>query len=194
MKRRRGLCLLLVLGVTVWGCVSKPAEISQPEGEPPPEGGSEAMKISSEVFSPGEYIPEKYTCDGEDVSPPLVWSDPPEGVGSFALIMEDPDAPVGTWIHWVLYNIPGQSLSLGEAIHPEAELADGSLHGQNSWKALGYGGPCPPSGAHRYYFRLYALDTVLDLPAGASKKDLLSAVEGHVLAEASLMGLYARTE
>jgi Raf kinase inhibitor-like YbhB/YbcL family protein len=150
------------------------------------------MELTSTAFAPGEPIPRRYTCDGEDISPPLQWSDPPQGTQSFALIADDPDAPVGTWVHWVLYNLPAETGILPEAIPPDADLSDGSQHGKNSWRRLGYGGPCPPSGTHRYFFKLYALDTVLDLAAGASKKQVLQAMEGHILAQTELMGIYTR--
>ena len=151
-----------------------------------------AFELTSTAFGQGEPIPRRYTCDGEDISPPLQWSDPPQGTQSFALIADDPDAPMGTWVHWVLYNIPAQARSLPEAVSSDAELPDGSRHGQNSWRRLGYGGPCPPSGTHRYFFKLYALDAQLDLAAGTNKKQLLRAMEGHILAQAELMGTYTR--
>ena len=150
------------------------------------------LELTSTAFAPGEPIPRKYTCDGEDISLPLRWSDPPQGTKSFALIADDPDAPVGTWVHWVLYNLPAETRTLPEAVPPDADLPDGSRHGQNSWPRLGYGGPCPPSDTHRYFFKLYALDMVLDLASGASKKQLLQAMEGHILGQAELMGLYTR--
>jgi Raf kinase inhibitor-like YbhB/YbcL family protein len=151
-----------------------------------------AFELTSPVFAPGESIPTKYTCDGDDISPPLAWTDPPAGTQSFALICDDPDAPVGTWVHWVLYNLPADARSLPEAVPSGAELSGGGLHGENSWRRLGYGGPCPPSGTHRYFFKLYALDTVLDLDAGVDKKQVLRAMDGHVLAQAELMGVYSR--
>jgi Raf kinase inhibitor-like YbhB/YbcL family protein len=150
------------------------------------------FELTSAAFAAGEPIPPKYTCDGDDVSPPLEWSEPPAGTQSFALICDDPDAPVGTWVHWVLFNLPAGARALPEAVPADADLPDGSRHGNNSWPRLGYGGPCPPSGTHRYFFKLYALDTALDLAAGASKKELLGAMEGHVLAQAELMGTYSR--
>lgn len=148
--------------------------------------------LSSTVFAEGNPIPQKYSCDGEDISPPMQWTDPPEGTMSFALIADDPDAPVGTWVHWVLYNLPANINSLPEAFPSDADLADGSKNGENSWRRLGYGGPCPPSGTHRYFFKLYALDLILDMTAGATKEQLLQAMEGHILAETELMGTYTR--
>jgi hypothetical protein len=116
----------------------------------------------------------------------------PEGTRSFALIADDPDAPVGTWVHWVLYNIPSSARTLIESIPADAKLADGSINGKNSWGKPGYGGPCPPSGTHRYFFKLYALDTVLNLGSGATKEQLLNAMQGHILGQAELMGKYKR--
>lgn len=151
-----------------------------------------AFTITSSAFAHGAMIPKEYTCDGKDVSPPLSWSDPPEKTQSFALIMDDPDAPMGTWVHWVIYNIPATARSLPEGIPTNADLPDGSRQGRNSWRRIGYGGPCPPSGSHRYFFKLYALDTALTLASGATKEELLQAMEGHILAQAELMGRYAR--
>lgn len=151
-----------------------------------------ALELTSTAFANGDPIPMKYTCDDQDISPPLQWKDPPEGTRSFALICDDPDAPVGTWVHWVLYNLPGSTLSLPEAVPSDADLPDGGQHGQNSWGRSDYGGPCPPGGTHRYFFKLYALDTELELDAGASKEELLRVMEGHVLASTETMGVYSR--
>ncbi len=158
------------------------------------EGGDTRMASEMElksVFKEGERIPVKYTCDGEDLSPPLEWN-PPEGVKSYVLIMEDPDAPIGTFIHWVMYDIPGDLTSLPEGVPKKGETKYGK-QGVNDFRQLGYGGPCPPPGKpHRYYFRLYALDTELDLEPGLSKRDVLSKIKGHVIAQAELMGIYGR--
>ena len=148
--------------------------------------------FTSTAFNNEERIPTKYTCDGQDVSPPLQWSDPPQDTKSFALICDDPDTPRGTWVHWILYNIPAGTGALQEAIPSDAILADDSRHAKNSWGRLGYGGPCPPSGTHRYFFNLYALDKMLDLYAGASKSQVRQAMQGHILAQAQLMGKYSR--
>lgn len=144
------------------------------------------MRLTSSAFEPEQAIPEKYTCDGDNVSPPLQLADVPEAARALALVMDDPDAPVGTWDHWVAYNIP----VLTEI--PEGATADLGTAGRNSWGSAGYGGPCPPGGTHRYFFRLYALDAELELRAGLSKEALYAAIEGHVLAEAELMGTYSR--
>ena len=150
------------------------------------------FELTSAAFANGDPIPMKYTCDDQDVSPPLQWKDPPEGTQSFALINDDPDAPVGTWVHWVLYNLPGSTLSLPEAVQSDADLPGSGRHGQNSWGRPGYGGPCPPGGTHRYFFKLYALDAELELAAGASKDELLRVMEGHILASTETMGMYSR--
>lgn len=150
------------------------------------------FELSSSVFAPGEAIHSRYSCDGDNISPPLLWAHAPEGTQSYALIMDDPDAPGGTWIHWVLFNIPAEVDSLKEDITHEYVLTNSSRQGVNSWGSLGYGGPCPPDGTHRYIFRLYAVDMLLDLDPGATKQELLEAVEGHVLADAELVGTYTR--
>jgi len=148
--------------------------------------------LLSSAFTQGGGIPAVYTCDGDDVSPPLRWGLAPEGTACYALLCEDPDAPGGTWVHWVVYDIPGDRTSLPQGVEAAEELEDGTLQGTNSWGRIGYGGPCPPSGTHRYYFRLYALDSRLGLAAGADADGLRHAMEGHILAEAELMGRYSR--
>ena len=150
------------------------------------------MQIISPAFNDGEAIPKKYTCDDLDVSPPIEWSNVPEDTKTVAIICDDPDAPMKTWIHWVIFNIPGDITRLPENVPPEKELENGTKQGMNDFHKVGYGGPCPPSGIHRYFFKLYALDVVLDLPAGVSKPHLMIAMEGHVLAESHLMGTYTR--
>ena len=150
------------------------------------------MELKSAAFQPGGMIPAKYTCDGEDISPPLNWSDPPAGTKSFALISDDPDAPVGTWVHWVIWNIPAATRALEENLPKMASLPNGAKQGTTDFRRIGYGGPCPPSGTHRYFFKLYALDTTLNLPASTTKKDLEKAMGGHILAQTELMGKYQR--
>ena len=151
------------------------------------------ITLTSPAFAEGAPIPAKYTADGEDVSPLLRWTDAPAGAKGFALICDDPDAPVGTWVHWVIYGIPGGVRQLAEAVPVRETLSDGTTQGRNDFGKTGYGGPCPPRGKpHRYYFRLYALDETLSLAPGLSKKALLKAIDGHVLAEAELYGTYGR--
>jgi hypothetical protein len=153
-----------------------------------------AFQLESSAFENGKTIPRKYTCDGEDVSPPLTWKGAPEGTKSFALICDDPDAPLMTWTHWVVYGIPANVDKLQEGL-PKAEVVAGDIkQGSNSGRRVGYAGPCPPGGkAHRYYFRIYALDSDTDIGPGESKKHLERAMIGHVLDEAETMGLYARS-
>jgi Raf kinase inhibitor-like YbhB/YbcL family protein len=151
-----------------------------------------ALTIASPAFKNGSLIPALYSCKGRDISPALSWSDAPSGTKSLALILDDPDAPNGTWVHWVIYNIPTSAGGIQEAALAQAQLADGSLNGSNSWGNLGYGGPCPPSGTHRYFFKLYALDTVLGLPSGANKQKLLSTMQNHILAQGELVGTFSK--
>ena len=150
------------------------------------------FELTSSAFNDGEPIPARYCCDGEDTSPPLAWRGTPEGVKSFALIMDDPDAPVGTWVHWVLYDLPPDAEELAEGIPAVERLPSGGGHGRNSWRRFGYGGPCPPGGTHRYFFKLYALDRQLEIEPGAKKKNVEAHMTGHILGEAVLMGTYKR--
>jgi Raf kinase inhibitor-like YbhB/YbcL family protein len=150
------------------------------------------IKITSTAFEEGGMIPRKYTCDGADVSPALAWTGVPEAAKTIALISDDPDAPMGTWVHWVLFNLPAAENGLPEAIPLDKELKSGAKQGRNDFRRIGYGGPCPPGGTHRYFFKVYALDTVLNLPAGATKAELIKAMEGHILAHGQLMGKYRR--
>lgn len=152
-----------------------------------------AFELTSAAFSSEEAIPDRYTCEGADVSPPLTWSDAPEGTHEFALICEDPDAPGGTFTHWLLYNIPPTRTELSENVPTDPTLSWGAAQGRNDFGNVGYGGPCPPMGStHRYYFRLYALDQQLDLPPGASRNQLLQEVEEHAIARTGLMGRCSR--
>ena len=151
-----------------------------------------AFKITSPEFGEGQPIPRKFTCDAEDISPPIQWEDAPAGTVSFSLIVNDPDAPAGDWVHWVLYNLPAGTHQLAEGIPAEKSLPVGTLQGRNSWHQVRYGGPCPPSGIHHYYFRLYALDCEMKMEGGAERQDVRSAMQGHILAEAQLMGIYSR--
>ncbi|MBC2714531.1 MAG: YbhB/YbcL family Raf kinase inhibitor-like protein [Desulfobacteraceae bacterium] len=162
----------------------------------PEKEASEAMEFTSPNFENQAEIHKKHTCDGADISPALQWSNVPDGTKSFALIMDDPDAPDPanpkmTWVHWVLYNIPASATSLPEGV-AEKDLPEGTLNGLNDWKRAGYGGPCPPIGTHRYFHKLYALDVVLPSLKNPTKKDLEKAMDGHVLEKAELVGRYHR--
>jgi hypothetical protein len=152
-----------------------------------------ALDITSEVFGLNDYIPDRYTCDAQNFSPPLSWSGVPENAKSLVLICDDPDAPFKTWVHWVLINIDPEVRGLSENISPEELKNLGIIQGKNDFGSLGYGGPCPPpGGAHRYFFKLYALDTTLSLQEGVGKKEVIDAMQGHVIAETKIVGLYQR--
>ena len=152
-----------------------------------------SIQVTSTAFSEGNPIPRKYTGEDADVSPPLKWSGAPTNTQSFALIADDPDAPVGTWVHWVFYDLPPSTAALGENVDKTPTPPSGGKQGRNDFGRIGYGGPMPPPGKpHRYFFKLYALDRLLDLKPGATKKELLKAMEGHILAEGQLMGTYQR--
>ena len=179
-SRTRALLLGALLGAT--GCGHQEEAMGTSD--------TPSLSVSSSAFAHEQAIPARFTCDGEDLSPPLSWSPGPDGTVSYALIVEDPDAPGGTWIHWVAWNLVEPRLR--EALPPTEELPDGARQGRNSWKRAGYGGPCPPSGTHRYFFRVSALDTTLDLPPDADADALRATMRGHVLAQGELLGLYTR--
>jgi Raf kinase inhibitor-like YbhB/YbcL family protein len=152
-----------------------------------------SIQFTSSAFAEGQPIPAKHTADGPDVSPPVQWTNIPPAAKSLALICDDPDAPVGTWVHWVVYDLASATAGLATDVPNSQYLSNGAKQGLNDFGRLGYGGPCPPPGKpHRYFFKLYALDTVLDLRPGATKKDVETAMKGHVLAEGRLMGTYQR--
>jgi len=150
------------------------------------------LQLMSDAFKHEGIIPDLYTCKGENISPPLRWKNPPEETESFAIIAEDTDTPFGTITHWVIYNIPAVKSELPEAIPQQESLSGGTLQGKNGMRKTGYMGPCPPWGKHRYFFKIYALDTVLKPESNMSKKKLMKAIEGHALGEAQLMGLYSK--
>jgi len=179
------LTLFCVISLVLPSCESREAIL--------PEEGEMTLSLSSLAFQEGEKIPTKYTCEGQDVSPALTWGEPPVETQSFALIVDDPDAPVGVFTHWVLFNIPSDSRQLAEAIPNQDQLPSGALQGKNDFGKIGYGGPCPPpDGPHRYQFTLYALDKPLDLKGGASKKQVMDAMRGHILARGQHTGTYQR--
>jgi Raf kinase inhibitor-like YbhB/YbcL family protein len=183
----KDLAVVLILAFLLCGC----EETEEVEAEN--EGGRKMeITITSSAFQDGGMIPSKYTCDGQDISPPLTWEGVPAGTKSLALISDDPDAPMGTWVHWVMYNIPPDIGELPENVPMDEVLSNGAKQGLTDFRRVGYGGPCPPSGTHRYFFKIYALDIVTDLDAGATKKQLLAAMKGHILAEGQLIGKYKR--
>jgi hypothetical protein len=159
---------------------------------PTPDGKKALIKVTSKAFQEGGMLPKEYTCDGANVSPPLAWDSAPRETKSFALIADDPDAPGKTWVHWAAFNLPASASALPENVPAQDQIAGGGRQGTTDFRKVGYGGPCPPSGVHRYYFKLYALDTELALDSSATKDQLLKAMEGHVLAEGQLMGKYQR--
>lgn len=180
-------CLLVSVFLFISLCSCQTEE--QPNSEAKAEN---KIEIKSTAFDEGDMIPKQYTCDGKDVSPPLAWSSVPEGTQGLALIVDDPDAPGGTWVHWVLFNLPPDTKEVNENIPPQGELPVGAKQGKNDFGKIGYGGPCPPDGTHRYYFKLYALDVEIKLEPGITKADLVKAIEGHIVAEGQLMGRYKR--
>ncbi len=190
--RRSGLifvCLLLA-SLTIAGC----AQQTPPEETTPTEAGDTTLTLNSTAFADGANIPEVYTCKGENKSPELSWAGLPTGTASLALIMDDPDATVGTFTHWVVFNLPKDSTGLPEGVTKDTVLDGGALQGNNGARRIGYAGPCPPRGdPHHYTFTLYALDITLSLEAGATKVQVLQAAEGHILEQTQLVGLYQNT-
>jgi Raf kinase inhibitor-like YbhB/YbcL family protein len=167
---------------------------NSPETDSDLKGGV-TMQLTSSAFREGETIPKQYTADGSDVSPPLRWTGAPAGTKCFVAICDDPDAPRGTWTHWVLLNLPADATELPEGVPAQETLANGARHGKNSWSSnnVRYRGPDPPAGKpHRYFFKIYALDNMLDLPAGSAKDNVEKAMKGHVLGHGQLMGTYGR--
>jgi hypothetical protein len=157
------------------------------------KGGAVPLQIMTPAFSAGGDIPKKFTCDGPDVSPKLTWNEPPAKTQALTLIVDDPDAPAGTWVHWVLFDLPAGARELSEGVAKQEQVPGGAKQGRNDFGKIGYGGPCPPPGkAHRYFFKLYALDAHLGLKAGATKAEVERAMKGHILAEAECLGKYGR--
>lgn len=184
-------CILLLLAQPVLAACQA-GEDEQDRLQAAEEEGNMTITITSPAFSEGSSIPTKYTCDGNDSSPELKWTGIPAEANSLALIVDDPDAPRGTWVHWIVYNMPASTSGLPENVTEGEPVPGGGTQGNSSWRRPGYGGPCPPSGTHRYFFKLYALDGPLNLPQGATKMAVLRAMEGHILAEGQLMGTYQR--
>lgn len=172
--------------------VVSPSEQPVIPTEPRAEEPAGTLVIQSTAFKNGDAIPLRYSCDGDDISPPLNWTGVPEDTRSFALIMEDPDAPGGTWVHWVVFNVPFDIRMVDTGDGTQSDLLEGTKIGNNDWREAAYGGPCPPSGTHRYIFTLYALDTHLDLSQGTSSDVLRDAMLGHILSSAELTGTFSR--
>jgi hypothetical protein len=172
-----------LLALCLWACS---------KGEPKAPEGPMTISLTSTAFAANGAIPAVHTCDGRELSPPLAWSGVPAGAKSLALIVDDPDAPHGTWVHWVLYNIPPSATGLVEGAGSGGAIPQGTMQGRNDFKRTGFGGPCPPNGRHRYFHKLYALDVALDGLHEPTKADLERAMEGHVLARGELVGTYQR--
>lgn len=189
----RFAALALFVLLPNYGCATH----SQPPAPAPtpatPTQPKVEIKVTISAFKEGESIPRQYTCDGVNISPPLEWGGVPKNAKTIAIIADDPDAPAGTWTHWVLYNLPADKIGLIENTPASETLTGGGMQGQNDFRKIGYGGPCPPSGTHRYFFKLYALDSELPLKPGATRVDLEKAMEGHIVAEGQLMGKYSRS-
>ena len=187
MKYKRTFTLLLAAVLIVCACKEQKQIANGSKG-----GKKMGIKITSPAFKENDLIPHKYTCDGQDISPPLQWESVPEETKTIALISDDPDAPMGTWVHWVIFNLPADTKELAANIPPDKILPDGARQGTSDFGKIGYGGPCPPGGTHRYFFKIYALDKEIELDAGAAKSDLLNAIQGHIIAQGQLIGKYKR--
>ncbi|HEU4744737.1 MAG TPA: YbhB/YbcL family Raf kinase inhibitor-like protein [Anaerolineales bacterium] len=190
-------CLLVFLFAACTPAATTEAIATSPAFAPSETPSTEAtmsLELTSDAFMNGQSIPAKYACTGRNISPALAWTEPPSGTQSFALIVDDPDAPMGTWVHWVLFNIPADSRSLQEDLPITGKNIDPNAIyvGKNSSGNIGYDGPCPPSGSHRYFFKLYALDTLISLLPGATKEQVLREMEGHILAQGELMGTFSK--
>jgi Raf kinase inhibitor-like YbhB/YbcL family protein len=194
-----GLLVLLLAACTPAGAATATPEAiatspASAPSETPLTEATMSLELTSDAFMSGQSIPAKYACTGRNISPALAWNEPPSGTQSFALIVDDPDAPMGTWVHWVLFNISADSRSLQEDLPITGKNVDPNaiFVGKNSSGNIGYDGPCPPSGTHRYFFKLYALDTVISLLPGATKEQVLKEMEGHILAQGELMGTFSK--
>ena len=190
MRMRFTVGLLVVLV----GCTHPAPPAKRPlENVNPSQRTQTAMQVTSTAFKDGQPIPRQYTCDGVNISPPLEWNGTPKSAKTIAIIADDPDAPSGTWVHWVVYNLPAENIGLVENLPLTEDLKAGGFQGKNDFEKIGYGGPCPPSGTHRYFFKVYALDIELPLKAGATKPEVEKAMQGHIVAQAQLMGTYSRS-
>ena len=181
------LCFLLFPG-----CAGPQQHVAQPPATNTPKEDKAEIKLTSVAFKEGQSIPRTYTCDGVNISPPLDWSGVPKTAKTVAIIADDPDAPAGTWVHWVLYNLPAVNIGMVENLPVSENLKAGGFQGKNDFGKFGYGGPCPPSGTHRYFFKIYALDSELPSKAGATKAELMKAMEGHIVLQGQLIGTYRR--
>lgn len=197
IMRARLLMLVAILTLPSFACATsnKDIEPADPNSLVPPQVGlapAATMKLTSSAFKEEQAIPRQYTCDGVNVSPPLEWSGVPRTAKTIAIIVDDPDAPAGIFVHWVLYNLPAENVGFVENVPATDKLKAGGFQGKNDFNKIGYGGPCPPLGTHRYFFKIYALDKELPLTAGATKADIEKAMQGRILAHGQLMGTYSR--
>lgn len=195
VKPTAKILTLITMGFCLFVSCANRSQVTTSENNPsasPQTQSNSQMTLRSNAFKDSQPIPRGYTCDGANVSPPLEWTNVPKSARSLAIIADDPDAPAGTWVHWVIYNLPPDTLGVIESTPTLETLSGGGLQGTNDFKKIGYGGPCPPSGTHRYFFKIYALDTELPLKPGATKSELEKAMEGHNLAQAQLVGTYHR--
>lgn len=193
----RSIAVLRTGLITTFGLVLQLSCSAQKPSAQAPAANSSAqqktgIQLTSTAFKESESIPRPYTCDGIDISPPLEWTGAPKSAKTIALIVDDPDAPSGTFVHWVLYNLPADGLGLIENTPATETLRGGGMQGKNDFGKIGYGGPCPPSGTHRYFFKVYALDAELSLKVGATKAEVEKAMQGHIVAQGQLMGTYSR--
>ncbi|MEK6334286.1 MAG: YbhB/YbcL family Raf kinase inhibitor-like protein [Acidobacteriota bacterium] len=190
MRKSLSILSFAILALLAISCARPQPIVHPPANQSSP--GKPELKLTSAAFKEGQAMPHTYTCDGVNVSPPLEWSGVPATAKTLAIIADDPDAPGGMWVHWVLYNLPAENIGLVENLPATETLVAGGFQGKNDFEKIGYGGPCPPSGTHRYLFKIYALDIELPLKAGVTKADLLKAMDDHVLLQGQLMGTYKR--
>lgn len=183
----------LSLSILTCSCAKQPKPVSNQTSVPTTNQNQATtnIKVTSTAFKEGEAIPPQYTCDGVNISPSLEWT-PAPGAKTLAIVCDDPDAPAGTWTHWLVYNLPGATMGLIENMPAQDKVGGGGMQGTNDFGKIGYGGPCPPRGTHRYFFKVYVLDSELPLKPGATKDQLMKAMEGHVIAQGQLAGLYSR--
>lgn len=190
--RKSSMLSFALLTLLFMSCASRPQQIAQQPAADQPKDNKPEIKLTSTAFKEGQPMPRTYACDGVNVSPPLEWSGVPKTAKTLAIIADDPDAPGGAWVHWVLYNLPADNIGLVENLPATEKLVAGGFQGRNDFEKIGYGGPCPPSGTHRYFFKIYALDEELPLKAGATKADVEKAMSGHIVSQGQLMGTYRR--
>ena len=192
MPRPLQVLTFLLIALALSGCGGRSQVVSAPPQANTASNAKAEIKLTSTAFNDGQPMPRAYTCDGVNISPPLEWSGVPGTAKTVAIVCDDPDAPGGIWVHWVIYNLPADNIGLVENLPATEALKAGGFQGKNDFSKTGYGGPCPPSGTHRYFFKIYALDSELALKAGATKAELTKAMDGHIVIEGQLIGTYRR--